>query len=327
MNKHILVISVVSNLYLFYILLFSTVNAAQFYPGLPTRSQNPMLQGYFIPAMPAATTQEKWSFSHSLYFTNTYQRDKSTTEELIIDVENTRYDFQVNHTHNLWLFNINASLIRNQSGFLDQVIEDWHDFFGLPQGGRNQAQNDRIHLLYQKDGLDIINSHQVEEGIGDVQLAAGYQLNTNSQFWFAVELPASSTSEFISNKAIDIAAWYSAMAQPSSKLTRYGSIGVALPADNGLLENHLNNQFMFGQFGFNYIYNAHIHILLQVDIHSQIIKQSHLDAFDSSLQTQLGLRFPSLINNHQLELFFSEDIFPGHAPDITFGLRVSATVN
>ncbi|MBT3204666.1 MAG: DUF3187 family protein [Gammaproteobacteria bacterium] len=308
--------------------LFSGFNTAtaDSYPGLPTRSQNPLLQSYFIPATPITSSQQSWVYSHALYFTNTYQTDKYATEELLIDVENTRYDFQLTYSHELWHFNFNSSLVTNKTGFLDQTIERWHDFFGLPQGGRDQAENNKINLLYHKDGLDIINSSQPDEGLADIQLAVGYQINSNSQFWLAIELPSSS-SEFISNDATDIAAWYSTHSLSSQKLSTYGTLGIVFSADNGILKNQLNDNFLFGQLGLNYKITPSYHLILQADFHSEIVKQSQLDAFESSLQAQFGLRFPSLFENHQLELFFSEDIFPGHAPDITFGLRVSAALN
>lgn len=299
---------------------------AEPYPGLPTRSQNPLLQSYFIPAMPV-TSADKWTFSHALYLTNTYQTDKNSTEELLIDIENTRYDFQVSYSLELWHFNINGSLIRNRPGFLDQSIERWHDFFGLPQGGRDRVENNQLNLFYQKDGEIIINSRQADEGLGDIQLATGYQLNSSSQLWFALEIPSSSSSEFISNGAIDVALWYSAMSQTSDNLSTYGSVGLSLPANKGLLKNRLKNQFIFGQLGLRYVYTPSYHIILQTDFHSQLIEHSNLGALDHSVQVQFGLKFPVLFENHQLDLFFSEDISPGHAPDITFGLRISPSFN
>lgn len=298
----------------------------KYYTGLPTRSQNPLLQSYFIPAAPI-TSPDKWTVSQALYITNTYQLDRNSREEMVIDVENTRFDFQVTYKHELWHFNLNASLISNRSGFLDQTIESWHDIFGLPQGGRDQAENDQINLYYQKDGTDIIKSQQANEGLGDVQLATGFQLNSTDQLWFALEIPSSSNSDFISNDGIDAAIWYSRVATNSADFSSYASIGLAFPANNGLLENHLNNQFTFGQLGLDYVFYPAVHLVLQADFHTKIVEQSNLEAFGNSLQVQFGLRFPRLFENYQLDLFFSEDIFPGHAPDITFGMRVSPIIN
>ena len=61
---------------------------------------------------------------------------------------------------------------------------------------------------------------------------------------------------------------------------------------------------------------------MQFDLHSKTIDDSDLDAFGNSLQIQLGLGFLNLIEDHRLDLFFSEDIKVGSAPDISFGARL-----
>jgi len=82
---------------------------------------------------------------------------------------------------------------------------------------------------------------------------------------------------------------------------------------------------MFGQLGIQYAWSADYLLILQSDFHSSLLKQTQMDALDHSLQAQFGLRLPRLFEHYQLDLFFSEDVYPGHAPDITFGLRFSST--
>jgi len=303
------------------IILFTPAYASD-YPGLPTRSQNPLLQGYFIPAMPL-TSNAGWSFSHALYITNTYHLDQNPAEQVIIDVENKRYDFQTSYSQELWHFNLNISLIDNRAGFLDNTIENWHDFFGLPQGGRDQAAPDQLQLFYQKDGQTVFDSQQPDQGLPDIQLALGYQLNNYSQLWMGIELPSGSSYDFISNDAADFALWLSSSAEINPKINTYGSLGVALPSDGGVFKHRLNDQFLFAQAGMTYAFTDDYVLLLQADYHSPIVNDSELDTLDHSLQAQFALRLPSLIDNHQLELFFSEDVFPGHAPDISFSIRLS----
>lgn len=295
---------------------------AQTYPGLPTRGQNPLLQSYYIPVIPT-TSEDSLSFSHSLYFTNTYQIESKGNENLVIDVENTRYDFQITYRKSLWHFNLTVPFISNRSGFLDQTIEGWHDFFGLPQGGRDSAQNNQINLLYQVDGNDIINSQDPSEGIGDIQLAAGYQIDPQSQFWFALELPSSDNSLFISNQEMEFAFWYLTANNLNEKLTTYGTLGLSFPANDGLMINRIENQVLFGQVGLIYTWLPRYQLLLQLDLHSNIVKNSDLEALGNSIQAQFGLRINKLFSEQQLDLFFSEDIIPGYAPDITFGIRLS----
>jgi hypothetical protein len=305
------------------ICLFTSIKAfAQDYPGLPTRSQNPFLQSYFIPTIPIST-QQKLSISHALYITNTYQIENTGNENLVIDVENIRYDFQLGFSHSLWHFNLTLPLLSNGSGFLDQTIEGWHDFWGLPQGGRDSARNDQINLLYQKNGIDIINTQTASQGVGDIQLAVGYQLSSNGQFWFALEIPSSDNDLFISNQEVDVAFWYLTSAQLNNKLATYGSLGLSFPNNDGLFAGRMEKRVMFGQMGLKYAWYPRYQLLLQLDLHSRIAKDSALEALGHSLQAQFGLRMTPLFNQHQLDVFFSEDILPGYAPDITFGIRLS----
>ncbi|MBC8211042.1 MAG: DUF3187 family protein [Gammaproteobacteria bacterium] len=297
-----------------------------YYPGLPTRSQDPLLQSYFIPAAPLTSAQD-WTFSQSLYITNTYQQEDSSTETALIDVENTRVDLQATYRFDPWYFNINLPYITNRSGYLDQTIRNWHDFFQLPQGGRDQRINNQLKLLYQKNGISVLDLEQSDSGLGDIQFALGRQLTPSTQLWIALEIALADSSLLISNDAIDGALWISGSLSTFSASTAYYSAGVAFPANTGLFKGLIEQQFGFAQLGLLMPYNADVQFQLQTDYHSPIVRDSALKTFDHSLQAQFVLRLPRLVENSTLELFFSEDILPGHAPDITFGLRFSSSAN
>ena len=58
-------------------------------------------------------------------------------------------------------------------------------------------------------------------------------------------------------------------------------------------------------------------------MHGKTLSDSRLKAFNESLQLQLALGFDDVIAEHRLDLFFSEDIIVGTAPDITMGARLT----
>ncbi len=295
---------------------------AEEWPGLPTRDQNPLLQGYLIPAQAITGSADGWSGGASIYITNTYQQDHSAAQQLVIDVENTRLDLQLNYRQNDWILSANLPLIDNRAGQLDRLILDWHDFFGLPQGGRDQAPLDRLLMYWQVDGQDRFRIEQPVSGIGDLQLAAGYRLSPQSELWFALEMPSGS-DPLLSNGGIDAALWWRYHGDPVHPLQTYGSAGLSWLHDGGVLKGHREPIIGFLQAGLRYRWNPAVEGLLQIDAHSSIADDSRVDALDTSLQGQFGLRFPQLIDGYQLNVFFSEDILPGHAPDITFALSLS----
>lgn len=292
------------------------------WPGLPTRDQNPVLQGYLIPTQPVTTAADGWSGGASLYITNTYQQDHSTEQQLVIDVENTRLDLQLNYRQGDWVFSANLPLFDNRAGQLDRLILDWHDFFGLPQGGRDQAPLDRLLMYWQADGQDRFRIEQPVSGIGDLQLSTGYRLSPQGELWFALELPSNS-DPLLSNGGIDAALWWRYHGDPTRPLQTYGSAGLSWLHDGGVLKGHREPVIGFLQAGLRYRWNPAVEGLLQIDAHSPIADDSRVDGLDTSLQGQFGIRFPDLIKGYRLDLYFSEDILPGHAPDITFALSLS----
>ncbi len=304
-------------------LLLTSGPALAAWPGLPTRDQNPLLQGYLIPVQPSVPENAGWSGGLSLFITNTYQSDRSTRQQLLIDVETTRLDLQFTLHRGDWQYAINLPLIDNRGGQLDRLILDWHDFFGLPQGGRDQAPLDDMALNWTIDGSDIVNVQHPVSGIGDIQLSVGRKLDSGGELWLAVELP-SGTDALISNEGIDLAFWWARQGAAQGKVQGYGSLGVSLIHDSGLLEGHLRRGLLFGQAGLRYRWNPSVEGLLQIDAHSALANGSQVDGLDASLQGQFGLRFPRLIPGYRLDLYFSEDIWPGHAPDISFALTLSA---
>lgn len=291
------------------------------WPGYKTRDQNPVLQSYLIPVA-IDYAKPGWHTSHALYITNTYQKEESGHESLIIDVENTRYDLQTTYATSLWLFSLNLSLIDNQGGQLDGAIDGWHDLFGFPEAGRDKAEKDRLKLHYFNNNTQVFNIDNSQSGIGDLQLAIGYPLASGS-IWLGIELPLQDENELISNNATDFSLWYQKRFDQSGNFQTYASLGMVWPADSGLLEDHLTDRFAFAQWGIVWQYHPVCHFLFQADYHSPIIENSELEAFDNSLQGQFGLRFPRWLSDYQLDVFISEDIWPGHAPDITFSLQLT----
>ena len=295
--------------------------------GLATRDQNPMLQAYYLPDI-GFSSQSGWQYSHSTFFTNTFQVEASNNETLVIDVENYRYDFTLAYQKNAWRIGTKIPLIFNQGGSLDSLIEDWHDFFGLPEGGRNANPDNQINIEYVSNGQPVFLQNKADNDVGDIEISLSYQLAGDArkltEISFGVELPTGSVKTNSGNEATDIAIWLSHKRAASDLTDVYGLIGYSHLGKGGQLAAQLNRGAWVAQLGAEHRFTANIAGIVQIDMHSALIKDSNLKAFGNSLQMQVGLQFRKLLNNQNLDLFFSEDILPGSAPDITFGARLSS---
>jgi hypothetical protein len=305
------------------VLLLFWIPQATSAAGLATRDLNPVLQGIYLPTLVPVGGGDGWRLDHSLYITNTLQQESESGEELIIDVENYRYEFALANRSGNWITRVAVPLVANETGELDAVIENWHDFFGLPQGKRDQFARDRIDVHYRRDGKLEYSQTASSGGLGDISLALGYQ-RPGAAAWFAgIELPTGSEDDFSGNEALDFALWATRHLALDEQTTAFGMLGVSFPGDGGNLEGLLVERIWAAQLGVEYRFGDGLAATAQLDMHSRTVDGSSLDAFGNSVQIQLGLGWLELFEQHRLDLFFSEDILVGSAPDISFGLRLA----
>ncbi len=306
------------------LLTFSPVSSRA--TGLNTRDQNPMFQAYYLPRN-SPRTQEGWNFSHSVFITNTFQSQAAGNETLVIDAENYRYDLSIAYQHNAWRASAAIPFYSTQSGRLDSLIESWHNFFGLPQSGRKLNPKDQLNINYTRNGEVVYQQTRRSNGLGDIALSLSHVLASDdrgsTELSFTVDLPTGSSTDNTGNEAIDLALWLRKTRVVTTQSSLFGLIGMSRPGKGGQLADYLEKQVWVTQIGVDYAFNSYVSGILQLDMHSRIVKNSTLRAFGNSVQIQVGLRFKQLMENHELSLFFSEDILIGSAPDISFGLQLN----
>ncbi len=290
--------------------------------GLATRDLNPILQPIYLPRQAPISEENGWRIDHSFYITNTLQEQNKSGESLVIDVENYRYELGLSYRRDQWLAQAVIPFVANDGGEFDGLIEGWHDFFGLPNGDRDDFAKDDINIEYVRDGVVEYSQDESSSGLGDLSIALGYERPGETRFFIGIELPTGSESDFSGNEAIDFAVWVSRVKRIDEEISLYGLLGLSFPGDDGNLEGLIVDQIWAAQLGLDYRFNDNVIGTVQFDFHSETIEDSDLKAFGNSLQIQLGLGFLDFIENHRLDLFFSEDILVGSAPDISFGARL-----
>ena len=171
------------------ILVFSSGQAANTAAGLATRDLNPVLQQFYLPSYTPYRSDDGWRIDHSFYVTNTSQKESSGNENLIIDVENYRYQLGLRYRKDNWLSQVDVPYMANSGGELDSTIENWHDFFGLPNGDRDDFQRNQVDVGYSRDGAVEYSQDKSSNGLADISLALGYQLSAATRFSSASNYP------------------------------------------------------------------------------------------------------------------------------------------
>ena len=133
--------------------------------GFASREMNPVLQSIYLPALVPMSSEAGWRIDHSLYLTNTLQDMESGDEELLIDAENYRYEFALRNRRGNWVTQITVPLVATDGGQLDSVIDEWHDFFGLPHGRRDNFPRDQLNINYRRDGVTVFSQTEPSSGL------------------------------------------------------------------------------------------------------------------------------------------------------------------
>lgn len=255
------------------------------------------------------------------------------SEDLLFDGETQRWTLGLNRgLPGGWEIGFELPFLSHSGGFLDGFIEGWHDFFGLPQSGRDQAPRDRLLYLYQRDGEPAIDLDDDAAGLGDVRLKLAYQLFNEADRSLALraslELPTGSSSDLLGSGSFDAAVWLSGMhsAEPGyGRVALFWGLGL-LAADAGdLLPDQRRHLAGLGNLGLAWSPWPILAFQLQLDAHTSLFGDSRLRQIDQfSAQLAMGGAL-ALGERTRLELAVTEDVVVDTAPDVVFHFALTRT--
>ena len=81
---------------------------------------------------------------------------------------------------NCWHGTMVLPYVQHSGGELDGFVDDWHEFFGLPESDRPKAPTDRLLYYYEKNGEVLLDFRDSESGVGDIQLMASKAFDCRS---------------------------------------------------------------------------------------------------------------------------------------------------
>ncbi|MAM89316.1 MAG: hypothetical protein CME36_18605 [unclassified Hahellaceae] len=197
---------------------------------------SPQALGFgLVELQPHVVDEVSASVQHSL--SNQYVFDRKATEGVVFDGELNltrfaiRYPLATALPGQAELFG-SIGYYHHGEGVMDDFIVNWHDWFGLPEGGRSDRNSDAFRYQYARDNQLLIDNTSPDSGIGDLRIGARYELG--SEAWplavqMQVELPTGDADSFTGNDEIDVGLGVS-----SSAGTKVGSGHAAVYYGGGL---------------------------------------------------------------------------------------------
>lgn len=291
--------------------------------GLGTTNQAALARGYALPVLGDSTVAPigggHWRFAVDL--SSEYVLDQDGNEELLLDGESQHYVFTLRRgLGERFDWSLELPLIHASGGFMDDLIEDWHSTFSLPNGGREDAPTDRYLYRYTRQGQTLFEVDDEGTRPGDARLGLGWQWTERLALRAQLKLPTGD-GDRLSGGSTGGAVWGDLALPFASDFALRGTVSAGLSAkeEPEVLGEFHNALVPFGGLGLGLRVLPALELLGQLYLHGPLYSDTDIDALERpGAQLTLGGRL-CLSAGPCFELSFQEDLAVGASPD--FGLR------
>lgn len=300
-----------------------------------TFNQSPLVQIYGLPAAESAIVQpvgRTWGLL-ALDVANNFVDPETAREKLLLDGEGERVTLAVRYGAAKRLeLGMDLPFVGYNGGIFDGFIEDWHEFFGLPQGDRPDARKGRLNFDYTKDGQDRLRMDRSTFRLGDVRLNGGWQLYHDGAanpaalaLRASLKLPTGSSSRLTGSGSTDLAVWLTgsndyALPGGWGHATLFAALGGLVMSDGKVLKEQHENLVGFGSLGFGWSPADSFALKAQLSSHTGFYKDSEFSELASTAVQLLFGGTYAFTPATSLDIALSEDLSVGASPDVALHL-------
>lgn len=293
----------------------------------PAGNSGALARSFALPVLgePAVLAPGRSESGAVVDVTNEYVREGQCAGEcVVLDGETAR--LRLVHRRGLgrgWDLRVDVPLLDEGGGFLDGWIQDWHRWFGLPNGGREQVADDQYRYEYQRAGVTELLHAEPGSGLGDVTLALGRQLGSAGALRAALKLPASESS-LLGGGNTGGALWLDLALPVPRGWEGFIAGGVSLNERGAVLADRQNEHVWFGGAGVLAPFLGGARLRVQVQGHARLYEGSELSALSRpGVPLTVGLQFRTR-GGGAVELGFQEDLSVNGSPDFAAYIALSS---
>jgi len=263
----------------------------------------------------------KNSLSFSLSHSSTYTVQSSGRWLINLDMEVTEFNIRYKRIiKDFFEFNVDVPVLIIGGGFLDEPLEDFHDFFNTNDYGRSDRPHNSFLYEVRRDGALII---QGKSGVrlGDIRLAVKKSLlETDGMTLSAggnVEIPVSNSKKGFSNGNLDGSVFVLLDLGIGDRIMTYWNFGAVFTGD---VDGHQTldvDDFIYGGGGIEAAVGKGFTLLVQVLGQTSSYPTTDLSTVDDDAYM---LSFGSRYQNKRgiVELSLTEDLNTAGNPDFIF---------
>jgi len=313
------------------LILFSIVPGAQAAgETFELRNTSPLAQIFGIPAMRGARA-EGWRLRFNVDAANSFTGGFSTSEFVFLDGETSTFSYTVKRGFlDRWEGGLEIPWVVHSGGRFDGLIDEFHDLFGLPDGGRPFTERGATDYFVQADGLLELGIDSKTSDLGDVRGWVGYEIyeapNRSLVSRLHLKLPTGRARNLSGSGAVDVALGLDYVDQVLLSIVGVQlslGAGVTFIGKGDLLRDRRESLVPYGHLGLRKDVGRRkrLGLLAQLDAHGALFNADLSHLGDAVLQGTLGFQFVATPKT-RFELAIVEDLSGPAAADVIFKLSL-----
>lgn len=295
---------------------------------LLTRNQNLLVISYGLPhPLPArlpdsdtgrVTAEFNWS--------NTSYHEFSDAYDFTLDGEGRELRLRLEHAiGHRWAVLVEVPWRSLSGGSLDGFVENWHDFFGLPNGSRHNMPRDRYLVEYREGERILLQEDDSSSGIADVPLGVGYQVAASERqalaTWLTVKAPVGEPEELTGSGAVDVALSVTGERPLADHWQLFGQLDAVWLGQGDILAEHQESFAWAGLVGVSWNAWHRLDLTVQAYANSQIFDLPVDGLSGDAIVLSYGGSYRTT-GGWRLDVGMNEDIEVGKSTDLTIYLAV-----
>ena len=298
------------------------------------RTQSPIYLLFFMPKAQRAKTigANHFKIGYSISYANNYETDDSPTGfSATFDFESLRSAIDASYGITDWLeVALEIPFIHHQGGHFDNFLQDYHDAFNFPNGGRDLVSNGVHQYFVSYNGIDFYRVNPTDYEIGDINLSL--KLNAIKEakaipaisFFGGIKFPTGHVSEGVGSGRFD-GTFGMAVEKSINRFHFYGNIyGVFIQEPNPL-KMIVDGEMFGGMFGGEVTFLKRFAALVQVQGNSDPFITTGVKYFDNGvLDIVFGFKARDLLWI-DWELAMQQNLITASSNDVAIHFGVSKT--
>ncbi len=292
---------------------------------LHIRNLNPLVAVFGLPAWDTSVRGTRFGLNVDL--ANHYRLSQRGPELLVLDGEtlrtNLRFDKSVGEN---WFFGVEVPYFRISGGVLDNLIDAWHSFFHLPDGGRNARPEDALLFEVGNPNGKLFVLDHPQSGLGDVQLKLGRTIGPRDKFVVqgTVKLPTGKEQMLAGSGSTDLSLTLlrsQALTVRNRPAGYYWGVGLLYAGDADTVPFAQNRWVYTGLVGGSWKLWPKWGVKAQIDFHSPFYDSGFEEIGANAIEATIGawLRRGS---RAVVDFAVVEDLQVSTAPDVVVQMAV-----